>query len=183
MFNLNRRGNQRRQRGQSLAEFAMVAPIFFLLVFGVIQLGLVMAAQNGVVDGVRSAARRAATYRINEGSFDATVFPSICDTIEAELATRLRDRVIGYNASRVTSSITYEWVKNDFPQDPLRAEYFLVARVDATFSNPLYVPLISFFLDGTDGTVDDSLALSASEQMRVENPGLQTPASLAARPC
>ena len=60
--------------GQSLAEFALVAPIFFLLVFGVIQLGLVIAAQNGLVDGVREAARRAATYRINEGSFDATVW-------------------------------------------------------------------------------------------------------------
>src|SRR6185503_5727235 len=87
---------RRPEGGQALAEFALVAPIFFLLVFGVIQVGLVMAAQNGLVDGVRDAARRAATYRINEGSFDPTVFPSICATIEGELDARLSDRVIGY---------------------------------------------------------------------------------------
>ena len=164
-FRLRERG-----RGQSLAEFAIVAPIFFLLVFGVIQIGLVMASQNGLVDGVRNAARRAATYRINEASFDATVWSSICDTIEAELDTRLSERVIGYVPSRLTRTITYEWEQN-----PETGDYFLVAHVDATYSNPLYVPLISYFLDSSDGTVDDNLALKASEQMRVENPALDAP--------
>src|ERR687889_627151 len=94
---LKLRGIRRRPpSGQALVEFALVAPIFFLLVFGVIQIGLVMAAQNGLVDSVREAARRAATYRINEESFNAVVFPAICATIEAELAGRLADRVIGY---------------------------------------------------------------------------------------
>lgn len=155
-----------------------MAPIFFMLVFGVIQVGLVMAAQNGLVDGVRSAARRAATYRINEGSFDGTVFPSICSTIEAELDERLADRVIGYAPGRVTRQITYQWEQN-----PSTGDYFLVAQVDATYANPLYVPLISFFLDGADGTNDGSLSLDASEQMRVENPSLDTPTSLTAQAC
>ena len=171
----NRPRGRRTERGQSLAEFAIVAPIFFLLVFGVIQIGLVMAAQNGLVDGVRDAARRAATYRINEGSFDATVFPSICTTIEDELDARLADRVIGYASGNVTSQITYEWEPN-----PSTGEYFLVARVDATYDNPLYVPLISFFLDRADGFDNDPdvLSLKASEQMRVENPSLDTPTTV-----
>jgi Flp pilus assembly protein TadG len=166
--------------GQSLAEFALVAPIFFLLVFGVIQVGLVMAAQNGLVDGVREAARRAATYRINEGSFDATVFPSICGSIEGELDARLANRVIGYAPGNVTSQITYEWKPN-----PSTGQYFLVARVDATYANPLYVPLVSIFLDRSDGVDDDPdvLSLVASEQMRVENPSLETPTSLVAQAC
>ena len=163
-----------------MAEFALVAPIFFLLVFGIIQVGLVMASQNGLVDGVREAARRAATYRINEGSFDITVFPSICTTIEDELDARLADRVIGYAAGNVTSQITYEWEQN-----PTSGEYFLVARVDASYDNPLYVPLVSIFLDRSDGVDDDPdvLTLTASEQMRVENPSLTTPASLTAQTC
>lgn len=175
-----RRGVRRREAGQSLAEFAIVAPIFFLLVFGVIQVGLVMAAQNGLVDGVRDAARRAATYRINEESFDAAVFPAICDTIEAELAARLADRVIGYAPGNVTSQVTYEWEPN-----PSTGEYFLVARVDATYANPLYVPLVAIFLDRSDGVDDDPdvLSLTASEQMRVENPSLLTPTSLASQTC
>jgi hypothetical protein len=167
-----------RARGQSLAEFALVAPIFFLLVFSVLQVGLVMASQNGMVDGVRSAARRAATYRINEQSFDPSVWSSICSTIDAELATRLESRVIGYSAALLTKTISYEWQQN-----PGGSDYFLVAHITAAYHNPLYVPLVSAFLDRSDGTVDDRLTLTASEQMRVENPALETPASLSAKSC
>ena len=163
----------RRERGQSLVEFALVAPIFLALVFGIIQIGLVLAAQNGLVDGVRTAARRAATYRINEDSFNPVVFGnkttagSICGTIEAELDTRLHEQLIGYAPGRVTSNITFNWV-----QGPDSGGYFLVAQVQATYANPLYVPLISYFLDSSDGTTDGTMKLSASEQMRIENPPL-----------
>ena len=168
---------KRRDDGQALAEFAMVAIVFFLLVFGVVQIGLVMAAQNGLVDGVRSAARRAATYRINEASFDPMVWSSICTAVEGELKTRLSDRVIGYAESQLDYTIAYEWVQN-----PAGNEHFLVAHISAAYANPLYVPLIARFLDGTDGTVDDTLTLTASEQMRVENPALDGPSS-SAPPC
>jgi Flp pilus assembly protein TadG len=151
----------------------MVAPIFFLLVFAVIQLGLIFAAQNGLVDGVRNAARRAATYRVNDGSFDLTIWSEICGTIADEIDLQLSKRVVGYSESNLTRSITYEWVETP-DDDPAVDEYFLVAHVDATYRNPLYVPLVNFFLDRADGSIDDPpvLALTASEQMRVENPGL-----------
>jgi Flp pilus assembly protein TadG len=171
----------RRQRGdgQSLAEFALIAPIFFLLVFFVIQLGLVMASQNGLVDGVRSATRRAATYRINEQTFqDTALVSSICNTIDTELKTRLRTRVIGYNQSGLTRSIVYEWQQN-----PGTTGYFVVAHITATYGNTLYVPLVSWFLDRSDGTVDNKMTLNSSEQMRIENPSLDTPASTAAVSC
>jgi len=171
------RSGRGRARGQSLAEFALVAPIFFLLVFTVIQLGIVLAAQNGLVDGVRSAARRAATYRVNEASFDSTVWSSICTTIEDEISARLSDRVIGYSPANLDRTITYEWEQN-----PESGDYFLVAHVSATYHNPLYVPLIAAFLDRSDGVVDDQLTLTASEQMRIENPALDTPVSTAP-PC
>jgi Flp pilus assembly protein TadG len=166
-----RRPKRRGDQGQSLVEFSLVAPIFFLLVFGIIQLGLVFAAQNGLVDGVRNAARRAATYRVNDGSFDLTVWPDICTTIADEISLQLSKRVVGYNPANLTRSITYEWVQT--PDDDAAVdEYFLVARVDATYRNQLYVPLVSFFIDQSDGSIDNHLALVASEQMRVENPGL-----------
>jgi Flp pilus assembly protein TadG len=164
--------------GQSLAEFAIVAPLFFLLVFFVIQLGLVMAAQNGLVDGVRSATRRASTYRINEGSFDPTVWSAICSTIDTELTYRLSTRVIGFSSTHLTRSISYEWQQN-----PTTSEYFLVAHISASYRNPLFIPFVSYFLDAIDGTVDSQLTLIAGEQMRVENPALAVPASLAAQSC
>lgn len=172
-----RRSRPPNQRGQTLAEFALAAPIFFLLIFGVIQLGLVMASQNGLVDGVRNAARRAATYRINEGSFDATVWSSICTTVKDEIDNQLSRRVIGYSPDRASSTLTYEW-----EQDSQSGDYFLVAHVHVSYANPLYVPLVAHLLDGSDGTVDDKLTLEASEQMRVENPALDSPA-MTAPPC
>jgi Flp pilus assembly protein TadG len=162
-----------REHGQALPEFALVATIFFLLIFGVVQVGLIMAAQNGLVDAVRNAARRAATYRINEQSFDATVWSSICGTIADELDNQLGDDrtgVVGFSAANRTSSVAYEWQQN-----PETGEYFLAAVVSATYANPLYVPLIAAFLDRSDGVVDDAIRLSASEKMRVENPALLFP--------
>jgi len=165
-----------------MAEFALVAPIFFLLVFGVIQLGLVMAAQNGLVDGVRSAARRAATYRINEQSLqDTALMSSICSTIDQELRTRLGTRIIGYSGSlsdpRLSRTIAYEWQTN-----PGGTDSFVVAHISASYNNPLYVPLVSAFLDRADGTTDNQLTLTASEQMRIENPAL-TPSSAVTYTC
>lgn len=159
---------RRRESGQALPEFALVAPIFFLLIFAVIQLGLIFGAQNGLVNGVREAARRAATYRINDGSFDVMVWGSICATVEDEVY-QLGDRSIpAYDPNRLDPNVAYEWKTN-----PENGEYFLVAHVSATYDHQLYVPLISWFFDGTDGTNDGFLTLSASEQMRVENPALE----------
>ena len=53
----------------------------------------------------------------------------------------------------------------------------------AAFDNVLYVPLVGFFLDSADGASDGVLTLYADERMRVENPALDTPASLTAQAC
>lgn len=177
MRTFGRRGRHGDAPGQSLAEFAMVAPIFFLLVFSVIQLGLVFGTQNGLVNGVREAARRAATYRINDGSFDATVWSSICATIETEVK-QLGDRTIpAYDDTRISPIVAYEWESN-----PESGDYFLVAHVSATYDHPLYVPLVSYFFDSSDGSSDGFITLSASEQMRVENPALEYSSAPAAPP-
>lgn len=47
------------ERGASLVEFALVAPILFTLVFGVIDFGLVLADSIGIRQGVREGARQA----------------------------------------------------------------------------------------------------------------------------
>ena len=163
----------RRRGGQALAEFALIAPLLFLLLFGVIQIGLIMAAQNGLVNGARDAARKAATYRVNEASIDDdSTFAAICTSVETQLADELRASVPGFDAPSMSRVITYEW-----QQDPDASDYFVIVHVAVSYANPLYVPLVSFFLDRSDGTVDNALTLSASEQMRVENPVLGQPAT------
>jgi Flp pilus assembly protein TadG len=52
---LFRRGE--RSRGQALVEFALVLPLFLLLIFGLIDLGRAVYAQNAISEGAREAAR------------------------------------------------------------------------------------------------------------------------------
>jgi Flp pilus assembly protein TadG len=48
-------------RGQALAEFALVAPVFMLLLAGMIQFGVILWGQNTLNQVVRDAGRFAAT--------------------------------------------------------------------------------------------------------------------------
>lgn len=50
----------RRQRGASLVEFAILAPLLILLLFGIIDFGWAMGNYNDVRHGAREAARLAA---------------------------------------------------------------------------------------------------------------------------
>ena len=164
-----------RGRGQSLAEFALVAPIFFLLVFSVIQLGILFGAQNNLVNAARDAARKAATYRVTEETYvDTSLWDAICDTIFETLRNDVEDYPgASSDAAFLTPTLVYEWEED--LSNP--GNWFLVAHVGASYHHPLYVPLVSYFLDSSDGLTDSKLTLTASEQMRIENPSLATPAT------
>src|SRR5262245_33222332 len=48
---------RRRSRGQALVEFALVAPVFFALLFGVIEFSLIGASISGFNFGTKDGAR------------------------------------------------------------------------------------------------------------------------------
>jgi len=56
---IGRRRNRRRTRGQSLAEFALVLPVFLLIVFAIIDLGRVIWATDDLANAAREGARYA----------------------------------------------------------------------------------------------------------------------------
>jgi Flp pilus assembly protein TadG len=58
----------RGHRGQSMVEFAAVAPLFFLLVFGITDFGLMFFRQETLEYAIREAGRYAVTGRSNTGS-------------------------------------------------------------------------------------------------------------------
>jgi Flp pilus assembly protein TadG len=160
-----------RSRGQALPEFALVAPIFFLLVFAVIQLALLFGAQNGLVNAVRDSTRRAATYRINDASFDSTTFGGICSVVRTELDRRMRQEIPAFATASRSATVAYEWKSNN---EPTGTTYFLVAHITVQYRHPLYVPLVGLLLDGFDGVTDNALRIDANEQMRIENPDIVT---------
>jgi Flp pilus assembly protein TadG len=50
---------RRRSRGQGLVEFALVLPLFLLLVFGIMDLGLAVFSYNSVTNAAREGVRLA----------------------------------------------------------------------------------------------------------------------------
>jgi Flp pilus assembly protein TadG len=47
----------RRERGQDLIEFALVMPLLFLMVFGILEFALVFFTYNTIADAARDGAR------------------------------------------------------------------------------------------------------------------------------
>jgi Flp pilus assembly protein TadG len=60
---MRRRVNNRSEEGQTMVEFALVLPVFCLLLFGVIQFGILFNNYITLTDAVRAGARKAAVSR------------------------------------------------------------------------------------------------------------------------
>ncbi len=153
--------------GQALVEFALVIPVFLLILFAIIQLGLLFGGQNSLTNAVRETARYAAPYRVidNAGAQDT------CDNfVLGKLEDTLRSNPLTSDtATREIPHVEYTW-----QIDP-NGDYYVQISVKADYKFPLYVPLVAQILDGLDGVSDNSLRLSAQEEMRVENPPLVPP--------
>jgi Flp pilus assembly protein TadG len=157
-----------RGSGQGLAEFAIVAPIFFMAVFGVIQLGLLFGAQNGLVNAVRDTARYAATYRVS----DTADSSAACTNFALPHITAAKQQFMpGWiSAAPQQTTVTYHWAANPAPTNTTQSTYFVEVIVQSTYAMPLYVPIVSNILDNT--APHPSTMLSAREEMRIENPAL-----------
>ena len=59
------KASRERSRGQALTEVAMVAPLFFLMVFGTIDIGRVVWANDVVAGAAREGARYASVHAGN----------------------------------------------------------------------------------------------------------------------
>jgi Flp pilus assembly protein TadG len=152
-----------RDKGQAMTEFALVAPVFFLLIFSVIELGILFGGQNGLVGAARELARYAAPYRVKT-VVDAT---QVCaDTrLGTQLTNALKQDVVGYSAVNMgVRSITYSWHPNADG-----TTYYVQLEVDISYHFPLHVPLVGNLIDRGDGISDNKLLLDAKEQMRIEN--------------
>lgn len=54
--------NRERERGTTVAEFAMVALVFFTLIFGIIEFGRLLYTHNALADATRRGARFAVLH-------------------------------------------------------------------------------------------------------------------------
>jgi Flp pilus assembly protein TadG len=169
---VSRARSGRRDGGQALTEFALVAPIFFLMLFAVIELALVMGGQNGLVASARELARYSATFRVASDTDATAVCNNAADPdrgFTQQLDGFMRQHMPGYNAANWSPgdrTVTYSWHPN------ADGTYYVQLEVHVTYHHPLYVPLVGGLLDGFDGAPDGKWELDAIETMRIENDGL-----------
>jgi Flp pilus assembly protein TadG len=85
-------GRRRRSRGQSMVEFALVLPIFLLMLFGLIDMGRLVFASTTMSQAAREAARVASVQAYWVGSTDPSCNQPagpVCAATEAAMRTNV----------------------------------------------------------------------------------------------
>ena len=103
----------RVEHGQTMAEFALVLPVLCLLLFGVIQFGILYNNYVTLTDGVRAGARKAVVSRRDDpyASAERAVRKSAADLDQAELQVSVSAPVLEHGQD-VTVEATYPYKIN-----------------------------------------------------------------------
>lgn len=128
------------ERGQSLVEFALVAPIFLMLVFAVVDFGMGFHAWITVTNSAREGARLGAVQA------DAT-----------QIETRVRDTADTLDQAKLTVAITNA---QGSPGDSV--------VVDVDYQYDLISPLAGIVSFLTGDVIGPTLNLSSTAEMRLE---------------
>ena len=100
-----------RARGQAMAEFALVAPIFFLLMFGLIELGRAVFYTQILDSATRDGARYAIVHGFQSfcpsGPMPGGV--ASCDPTGQNVITTVRDRSIGVTDKLSDLLVNVKW--------------------------------------------------------------------------
>ena len=176
---INRR--RRREQGQALVEFALVLPVFLLVVFSIIQFGMLLGGQDALANSVREATRYAATVPVANTSDAGTCGSGVGSQVYIKLTAALQQKMPNYIAANLvgcgapapSSSVSYCIRAN--PSTPGSLTYSIWVQVTAVYGHPLFTPLVGSILDPLDGVADGRLRATASEQMRVETFNLSGP--------
>ena len=100
------------ERGQALVEFALVLPLFALLLFAIVQLGIAFNHYLALTDAVRAGARTAAVSRFAadpRAATEAAVRASGVNLDQQELAVTVSAPAGWVRGSDVTVSATYPY--------------------------------------------------------------------------
>jgi Flp pilus assembly protein TadG len=137
---LIRRKRTESERGQSLVEFALVIPIFMILVFSIVDFGMGFHAWITVTNSAREGARL--------GSVGADA-PSI--------QTRVLDTADTLDAAQMTVTVTNAQGQ---PGESV--------VVDVDYNYDFITPLAGLIEFATGDAISSTLTLSSSADMRLE---------------
>jgi Flp pilus assembly protein TadG len=142
-----------------MVEFALIAPLLFLLLLGIVVAGIVITNQIQLSNAVRDGARAAA---VCGGVNSTTLLPNgqACDN------THLLSYIAGsLNAVPAVVALNVTVINgNSNPNDPNILDECQKGKtivVDATFAQPLYIPLVGVFVGDPGNSNTRTLRASA----------------------
>jgi Flp pilus assembly protein TadG len=99
----------RKEHGQTMAEFTLVLPVLAILLFGVIQFGIVFNHYLAVTDAVRAGARQAAVARyLPAGEREAKVRAKVIASADGLDSSKLNITVTPSDGWEAGSDVTVE---------------------------------------------------------------------------
>jgi len=130
----------KREDGQSLVEFALVVPIFLLVLFAIVDFGMAFHAWITVTNSAREGARY--------GAVRAT---------SPQIVQRVRDTAESLDQANLTVSVTNA---EGQPGESV--------VVDVSYDYSLMTPLADLLNMVSGGTIPATLGLSSTADMRLE---------------
>lgn len=157
---------RRGQGGQSLAEFAMIAPLFFLLLFGIIEAGRFIyyyeTLSNATREGARYAIVNGARSFTPTGPDGGTPFTSD-DPTGADVVQKVRNAAVGIVGSQVIvdrcwwySQCAFKavpFVPGDYGDGNFLRGATVTVRATYTYSTILPLPLPSITVQAESSLV------------------------------
>ncbi len=174
-------GRSRRSRGQALAEFAIVVPVFVAMIAGVIQFGLLFWAQNTLTQVVRDTGRWEATQQTAPCSAGASAVVTQANTIAGNSSLfgyRSTNPFVQYNPTSPSwpnGSVAVTWtnatpsVSGSSCPPPNNAQVWYVS-ITVRHTVPTFFPGMDYLpaLGTCDPTNGCRITLSSTAQYRME---------------
>jgi Flp pilus assembly protein TadG len=164
---------RRNRRGSAAVEFALVAPLFFALLFAVIETGLVFFAGQVLETGTQDSGRMFYTNQVQSSGMSAADFKQdLCDRVSSLLdCSQLYIDVKSYapgTAITITDPIAAGQFVNNFsylPPDPNNLTSTVVVR--AFYQWPLFVTGLGYNIANIGkGSASSKRLLSATVALR-----------------
>ena len=125
---------KRRQRGQSAVEFALMAPIVFMLIFGLIWSGIMFMEYMHYSNAIRTAAREIAVSNDTEDTIDK----------KKKWLEELYEKEISVKFYKPTVNITQETASTDSTKQDVVVQVELYMKDDVYNSLPNILKWLEF---------------------------------------
>lgn len=164
------------EKGASAVEFAIIAPLLFVLLFGIIEFGAVLYNQAVITNASREAARYAATFYTNPAN--ATSTRPTCDEVKNYVASYVNAHMINFTNSTPFGPENVEcpnqdekpYFYDDSSVEGIWAGFVDTIRVEYPYGFLVLGNLIGLLTPG-EGQTWSTITLRAQTSMRDENQG------------